>query len=224
MKFALPRALAILASVVVSTTHAAPAAPGVTKSHTKDPVTGDKSHTTTYTAPQFNSVTKFGSTTYTALVPDCSVPMDATLTSSSLYAQVPIVFSGKYTYSYTTTTYDSGSPRLNATSFAMRLSGYATTTTTRAKKGDKYSGAEALHLQFNYVDGGDQTGDYTETFRTINVLYNKQGLKNYFYADLDLKFTDGMVDILFSDVRKFQCPTPQEIAQIVANPPDPVLQ
>ncbi|SPO21931.1 uncharacterized protein UTRI_01918_B [Ustilago trichophora] len=222
MKFALST-ITLLASAML--TSAAPAPPGVTKSHDKDPTTGDKSHTTTYTAPQYNSVTKFGSVTYTALVPDCSIPVTPTLTSSSQYALIPIQLTGKYSYSYTTTTWDSGAPQLNRTSFAMRMSGYATTTTTRAKKGDKYTGGEALQLQFNYdADGGMQAGDYTESFRTINVLYNKQGLKNYFYADLDLRFDAGMVDLLFSDVRKFQCPTPQEVAQIAANPPDPVLQ
>lgn len=204
---------------------AAPVPPGVTKTKTQDRITGDKSHTTTYTAPLSNTVTKFGTTTFTGLIPDCSIPTSPTLTSSSLYALIPITFSGKYTYTYTTTTYSTGTPQLNRTTFAMRTTGYATTTTTRAKKGDKYTGGEALQLQFNYDNSPDarQSGDYSESFQTINVLYNKQGLKNYFYADLDLQFQDGMVQILFSDLRKYQCPSPQEVAQIAANPPDPVL-
>lgn len=101
----------------------------------------------------------------------------------------------------------------------MKSTGYATTT-TRAKKGDKYRSGEALSLAFNYEDGGFTTGDYAETFKTINVLYNKQGVKSYFYADIDLKFEDGEVTPLLLDVRRFQCPTPAEVAQIAANPPD----
>ncbi len=109
----------------------------------------------------------------------------------------------------------------------MRMSGYATTSTTRAKKGDKYTGSEALQLQFNFQDGAPAQlgyGNYEESFRTVNVLYNKQGLKNYFMANIDVKFQDGDLTPIVADTRWFQCPTAEEARQIAANPPDAPTQ
>ncbi|SNX83143.1 uncharacterized protein MEPE_01849 [Melanopsichium pennsylvanicum] len=80
---------ALTAWAGITSALAATAPPNTTKSYTKDPVTSDKSRTKTYSTPQYNSVTKFSSSTYTALIPDCSIPIDPTLTSSSSFSQIP---------------------------------------------------------------------------------------------------------------------------------------